>query len=187
MRHFAIILAATCLISTAACLNGGTRHAETQPTEQTQKQTQKNNQQYISQRLTHIYDVAFNNPDHDLLQLDSMFMSQDYNKLQNQALLIAQRTDDLVIDADHWVQGQEWTYPTMTIDKIENIHDGNATAHVTITSHIPDNESTTTQLILTLVYERGDWYIDNMQQYYEGELLDEKAWYKKYVDNDGKM
>ena len=112
---------------------------------------------------------------------DHKFMSKEYNRLQDKAMEIAERIEDLVIDADHWVQGQEWTYPTMAVGKIENITATTATAHVTITKHIPDNEESQTQLILPLVFERNDWYIDNMQQYYEGELLDEKAWYQEYV------
>ncbi|MBR2145977.1 MAG: hypothetical protein IJ925_00770, partial [Muribaculaceae bacterium] len=79
------------------------------------------------------------------------------------------------------VLGQDWTYPTMTVAKIEGITPTHATAHVAITSHMPGNDESTTQLILPLVFERNDWYIDNMQQYFEGELLDEKAWYQEYI------
>ena len=99
-------------------------------------------------------------------------------------MAIAEKNDDMVIDADHWVQGQDWTYPTMDIKRIDNITNTTATAHVIITTHMPGCDSQQTELTLPLVYERGDWFIDNMQQYYEGELLDEKAWYKDYVEHN---
>lgn len=139
----------------------------------------------ITTRLNDIYTAAFDEQNHDLLELDKKFMSQEYIQLQHKALEIAKRNDDVVIDADHWVQGQDWTYPTMSIKKIEVISPSLAIAHVTITSHMPGWESSVTELILPMVFERDDWYIDNMQQYYEGELLDEKAWYKQYVKQGG--
>lgn len=146
----------------------------------------KHSVEYISQRLNYIYSKALNINDHDLLALDSMFMSKEYNELQNKAMKIAERNHQIVIDADHWIQGQDWTNPTMKIINIENISDNEATANVNITTNI-NNEKTVNQLVLHMVFEQGEWFIDNMQQYYEGELLDEKDWYRKYVDNDGKL
>lgn len=179
MRLSSILKVAACCIAMASCKGLG--HNNVQQPVSAQDTNDKHTVEYITQRLNDIYSEAFRDKDHDLIALDHRFMSQEYNRLQDQAIAIAERIDDLVIDADHWVQGQDWTYPTMTVAKIEGITPTNATAHVTITSHMPGNDESTTQLILPLVFERNDWYIDNMQQYYEGELLDEKAWYQEYI------
>ena len=178
------ILALMCCMTLASC-NGANVDKQQVTQQATQQVTQdKLSEQYIRQRLTDIYAEAFRDKEHDLLALDAKFMSQEYNQLQNRALAIAEKNDDMVIDSDHWVQGQDWTYPTMDIKRIDNITNTTATAHVIITTHMPGCDSQQTELTLPLVYERGDWFIDNMQQYYEGELLDEKAWYKDYVEHN---
>ena len=192
MNRFTLIIIS--LLAIASC-NGTTGGSAATQTETQQAATQqvapagddKHSEQSIRQRLTDIYNEAFNEQNHDLLALDHKFMSKEYNNLQDKAMKIAERTGDIVIDADHWVQGQDWTNPTMDIVGVENITATTALARVKIVPHLPGDAGTATLLILPLVFERGDWFIDNMQQYYEGELLDEKAWYKKYVDNDGKM
>ncbi len=182
-------LALMCCIALASC-NGANANKQQAPQQVTQdKQVaqdkqDKQSEQYIRQRLTDIYAEAFRDKEHDLMALDAKFMSQEYNQLQNRAMAIAEKNDDMVIDADHWVQGQDWTYPTMDIKRIDNITNTTVTAHVIITTHMPGCDSQQTELTLPLVYERGDWFIDNMQQYYEGELLDEKAWYKDYVEHN---
>lgn len=180
-----MLLIATCCLAAAAC-NNPTTHTSTQAQTHDMAADDKHTVEYITQRLSNIYAEAFVEDTHDLFELDQKYMSQQYVQLQDKAMEIAERTDDIIIDADHWIQGQDWTYPTMEIVKIENITATTAIAHVTITSHIPDNEESTSAIILPLVFERGDWYIDNMQQYYEGELLDEKAWYQNYIKENGK-
>ena len=179
------ILLITLTLLAGSCNANNSRNTKIQLTEQ--NNDNKASKEYITQRLNHIYQVAFSDQEHDLLKLDSMFMSQEYNDLQNKALNIAERTQDPIIDADHWVQGQDWTFPTMQVKSIDNITQNTATAHVIITTHMPGNNSEDNEIILSLVFERNDWYIDNMQQYYEGQLLDEKAWYKNYVENDANM
>lgn len=181
MKFSSILKIAACCIVLASCNSAIGNSAQQPDKAAATASNDKHTAEYITQRLNDIYAEAHREDDHDWLALDHKFMSQEYNQLQDKAMQIAQSIDDLVIDSDHWVQGQDWTYPTMTVRKIENITATTATAHVTITSHMPGNESQATQLILPLVYERDDWFIDNMQQYYEGELLDEKAWYKEYI------
>lgn len=178
MKLFSILKVAACSIALISC-KGVSENKAQQPVA-AQDTYNKHTVEYITQRLNNIYVEAFTEENHDLLSLDHKFMSLEYNRLQDKAMEIAKRIDDLVIDADHWIQGQDWTYPTMTVDKVENITPTNAIAHITITRHMPGNDESNTHIILPLVFERDDWYIDNMQQYYEGELLDEKAWYQEY-------
>ena len=128
----------------------GLGHNNVQQPVSAQDTNDKHTVEYITQRLNDIYSEAFREKDHDLIALDHRFMSQEYNRLQDQAVAIAERIDDHVIDADHWVLGQDWTYPTMTVAKIEGITPTHATAHVAITSHMPGNDESTTQLILPL-------------------------------------
>ena len=181
MKLSSLLKTAVCCIALVSCNNVTGSNSQQPSQDKASASDDKHTTEYITQRLNDIFTEAFNEKNHDLLALDHKFMSQEYNRLQDKAMEIADRIEDLVIDADHWVQGQEWTYPTMAVAKIENITETTATAHVTITTHMPGNDEHQTQLILPLVFERNDWYIDNMQQYYEGELLDEKAWYQEYV------
>jgi hypothetical protein len=181
MKLSSLLKTAICCIALVSCNNVTGSNSQQPSQDKASASDDKHTTEYITQRLNDIFTEAFNEESHNLLALDHKFMSQEYNRLQDKAMEIADRIEDLVIDADHWVQGQEWTYPTMAVGKIENITATTATAHVTITTHMPGNDEHQTQLILPLVFERNDWYIDNMQQYYEGELLDEKAWYQEYV------
>ena len=181
MKLSSLLKTAICCIALVSCNNVTGSNSQQPSQDKASASDDKHTTEYITQRLNDIFTEAFREDNHDLIALDHKFMSQEYNRLQDKAMEIADRIEDLVIDADHWVQGQEWTYPTMAVAKIENINATTAIAHVTITTHMPGNDEHQTQLILPLVFESNDWYIDNMQQYYEGELLDEKAWYQEYV------
>ncbi|MBQ4366985.1 MAG: DUF3828 domain-containing protein [Muribaculaceae bacterium] len=144
----------------------------------------KHSVEYITQRLNAIYNDVYSNA-FMLIENDHKYMSSEYNRLQDKAMEIAQRNGDLVVDADHWIQGQEWTEPKMTVQSVNDITENTANAVVKITKFGGTPDESEDLITLPLVFERGDWYIDNMIQQWEGETLDEKAWYQRYVDNDG--
>lgn len=98
IRHF--LLAAIIAVMTAC--NSGPK-ASTAPQAAA---SDKHSTEYITQRLNDIFTDVYTHRI-DLLKADSMYMSADYNRLQNAAIAIAERTDDVVIDADHWLQGQD--------------------------------------------------------------------------------
>lgn len=131
-------------------------------------------EQAIHDRLCAIYADAqqrFN-----VVVADSLYMSADYNRLQNEAMAIGERLNDLVIDSDHWVQGQDAKDPSVEVKTVTVDDATHATAKVVVT-----NFGKPTEVTLLLVHERGDWYVDNMLQMWEDELIDEKAWLQNYV------
>lgn len=178
IRHF--LLAAIIAVMTA-CNSGTKPKASTAPQAAA---SDKHSTEYITQRLNDIFTDVYTHRI-DLLKADSMYMSADYNRLQNAAMAIAERTDDVVIDADHWVQGQDWTEPAMKVKSVDGITPGAATAVVVITTFPGTPDSRDNTITMPLVFERGDWYIDNMQQQWQGETLDEKAWYRHYISAGG--
>ena len=107
----------------------------------------KHSQQYITQRIDSIYKYMD----------DAVCCSNRYNELTNQACKIADEIEDLFIDSDHWVAGQDidpkWSYKIRNI-KIES--DSIAWAEMTI------HNFSDRKVRLKLLYERGDWFVDDI-------------------------
>ena len=133
----------------------------------------------IEKRLTDIYADAQQSM--NVLENDKKYMSQEYNELQNRAIEIGEKIDFVIIDADHWVQGQDVQDPSMSVKSITPVDATHATAVVTVI-----NFGRPTEVTLQLVYERDNWFIDNMQQRYDGELLDEKSWLQDFINQHDK-
>ena len=95
----------------------------------------KHSVEYITQRLNAIYNDVYSNA-FMLIENDHKYMSSEYNRLQDKAMEIAQRNGDLVVDADHWIQGQEWTEPKMTVQSVNDITENTANAVVKITKFV---------------------------------------------------
>ena len=119
----------------------------------------KHTQEYISQRIDTIYKYKD----------DAKCCSKRYNDLTNQACKIADELDDLFIDCDHWVAGQDidpkWSYKIKNI-KIES--DSIAWAEMTI------HNFSDQKIKLKLFYERGDWFVDDfLTTYVENGVAEE--------------
>lgn len=126
----------------------------------------KHSEAYIRQRLDTIYGhirqmIAAETEDNrtyisSAFNLDSAYCSSRYYSLMKQALEITNETGDILFDYDHWVCGQDyskdWHYK---IREISDITDSTATAEMEIINFGNAND-----LSLSLLYERGDWYID---------------------------
>lgn len=126
----------------------------------------KHSEAYIRQRLDSIYGhirqmIADETEDNRSymdsgFNLDSAYCSSRYYSLMKQALEITDETGDILFDYDHWVCGQDysqdWHYK---IQKVYDITDSTATADVQIV-----NFGKKEDLSLSLLYERGTWYID---------------------------
>lgn len=107
----------------------------------------RHTKEYITQRIDTIYKYRD----------DSICCSNRYNDLTNQACKIAEELEDMFIDSDHWVVGQDidpkWSYKIRNI-KIES--DSIAWAEITI--HNFSNH----KVRLKLLYERDDWFVDDI-------------------------
>ena len=120
--------------------------------------TDKLSQEYIVQRIDTIYQ----------LKNDSLCCSKSYLTLDSMARSISERDGTVYLDADHWVVGQdidpEWRCELVSVNNITD-----HTANVTLNVHNFTDE----EVILDLVFERDDWYVDNFYFYYEGSDYDE--------------
>lgn len=107
----------------------------------------RHTQEYITQRIDTIYKYRD----------DAICCSNRYNELTNQACKIADEIEDLFIDSDHWVAGQDiapdWSY------KIRNINiESDSIAWVEMTIHNFSDR----KVKLKLLYEREDWFVDDI-------------------------
>ena len=107
----------------------------------------KHTKEYITQRIDTIYKYRD----------DAKCCSNRYNELTNKACKIAEELEDMFIDSDHWVVGQDidpkWSYKIRNI-KIES--DSIAWAELTI--HNFSNH----KVRLKLLYERDNWFVDDI-------------------------
>ena len=115
--------------------------------ESAEKEAVRHTKEYITQRIDTIYKYRD----------DAVCCSNRYNELTNQACKIADEIEDLFIDSDHWVAGQDidpkWSYKIRNI-KIES--DSIAWAEMTI------HNFSDRKVRLKLLYERGDWFVDDI-------------------------
>ena len=106
----------------------------------------KHMKEYITQRIDTIYKYRD----------DAKCCSKRFNDLTNKACKIADELDDIFIDCDHWVMGQDidpkWSY------KIRNIKvESDSIAWAELTIHNFSNH----KVRLKLIYERDDWFVDD--------------------------
>lgn len=166
-----LCLWALCLV---AVMTGCKQKGQTAPTDSSDSTTvaavdagiDKHSEAYIRQRLDTIYGhirqmIAAETEDNrtyisSAFNLDSAYCSSRYYSLMKQALEITNETGDILFDYDHWVCGQDyskdWHYK---IREVSDITDSTATAEMEIINFGNAND-----LSLSLLYERGDWYID---------------------------
>ena len=126
----------------------------------------KHSEAYIRQRIDTIYshikqmiaDEMKGNQSYinNGFNLDSAYCTSRYYSLLEQALEITTETGDILFDYDHWVCGQDysedWHYKIL---KVSDITDSTAMAEVQVI-----NFGRAHDLMLSLLHERGDWYID---------------------------
>ena len=135
---------------------------------------------FIRQRVEAIYS-CYKNPKYDetgarvmkRLNLDSLYCSENYKKLLEQALELA-GDDDIVLDYDHWTNSQDDNDFTCEVGRIKLTTD--STAVVTIDAKNFGNDYI---ISLGLHYERGNWFVDD---FLSPDGKDgEKAYLEKYV------
>jgi len=85
------------------------------------------------------------------VDFEKKFMSEAYNKDFRAA-----RGDDY-FEMEHWVQGNDYEGPTFRVGKVTQVGD-KARVRVVITNSF----GTSTPVDLLMVFERGNWFIDDM-------------------------
>lgn len=151
----------------------------------------KHTEAYIRQRIdsmySHIKYIPYN-PDEDneayrmeheeddspsIFDYDSMFCTTHYYELEKQCNQMSAETGFIFLDADHWIMGQDisedWSYKVM---KVSDITETTATVEM----EIQNFEKQTG--ILELVFERGDWYVNDFVAFFP----DDDGKLKKYSE-----
>lgn len=145
----------------------------------------KHSEAYIRQRLDAIYSdirqrvVGETDDNHPYMgpgfNPDSAYCSSSYYGLLKEAIEIADKTGDIVLDYDHWVCGQDfsrdWNYQ---IQKVYDITDSTASADIIVINFGNKNNVT-----LSLCFERGDWYVDEFGP--EDSEDSEKAYFRRII------
>ena len=140
----------------------------------------KHSEAYIRQRLDIIYGsirqrVAGGSYMGQGFNPDSAYCSSCYYGLLKQALDISDETGEIVFDYDHWVCGQDfsedWNYQ---IRRAYDITDSTALADITVV-----NFGTKQDVTLSLLFERGDWYINEFGP--EDAEESDKAYFRRFI------
>lgn len=110
----------------------------------------KHSQGYLSQRIDTIYSYFRK------IDLDTAFCSVGYRDLMRQAL-DQMDEDDILLDYDHWINAQDYSENLSAhAAKIENFTDSTAIVKVAVRNFGRDGE-----VVLSMRYERDDWYVDD--------------------------
>ena len=126
--------------------------------------------------LAHVNVYNQNDTDHD------KFYSKDYRQALSDVARVDAESEDIgFFDYDHWIQGQDWDKDlAMVIDSVEMQDARHARAHIRIT-----NCGTKSSLILAMVKEDGQWFIDDFITP-SPDYCSEKNNMKQYVKDNSK-
>lgn len=124
---------------------------------------------YISRRIDSIYANFTGGNAIDYYRFpdgapdfDSLFCSQRFLALMAEAKHISEQEGTVCIDADHWIAGQDideaWDYLLMNVTDITD-----STAQAELRIHNFEDQ----KVVLDLLFERDNWYVDNFQLFYE--------------------
>lgn len=126
--------------------------------------------EYIAQRIDTIYKYKSN----------KRFCSQRYLALDAEASKLSEENGYIYIDSDHWIVGQDtdpnWRY---YMKRILSLNDSIASVEMMV------HNFTDQKIILDLLYERGDWFVDDFHIFYEedGEIheLSEQEEIRRFI------
>lgn len=146
-------------------------------------------QKRVEEMFHDVYQAYASASEHDAMSspedFDTKYGSKEYLELLHKALAIGERDTVAVIDADHWSQSQDPQDPKMSVKRVYDLDTSHQTAKADVEISVTWNRDHPTLVTLWLTRENSDWKIDNWVQVFEGKTLDEKAWLKEFVDNDG--
>ena len=131
----------------------------------------KKTEEYLVQRVSNIYkdvcdlyNAAQEDSNFDKLSeknFDSLYCSEEWNDLLSKVNQydMEQNTDEIgFFDFDYWIMGQDFQDMSFRDVKVLDMHDNGATVSLILV-----NMDSDIKLKLSMVYERGDWYIDNFE------------------------
>lgn len=120
------------------------------------------------------------NPSKTVYDNDSKYTSAEYQSILNKAENVA--VDEVVLDADHWIQGQDCDKPSMSVVSVKKESDTKAIAEVKIKLFQGDDYQSRVRLVL--LFENGKWVVDDFISFGDGgEEYSEKAYLKKYIED----
>lgn len=121
---------------------------------------QKQNVEYIKQRLEDVYANALQDPSQNS---DDAYLTSSFNAIINEAKERALQDSLPLFDLNHWIMGQEYNNPAMKIEKI-SMNGDTAVADIVINDYWDDGQSSQEEVRVVLKFEHGDWYIDDFQK-----------------------
>lgn len=136
---------------------------------------ERHTEAYIKERIASIYShfgysESSRGPEAEempAVNYDSLYCSSRYLALLAEATAISRREGTVCIDADHWIVGQDvdkkWSYE---LKDIRNITDSTAQVELLVNNFGPQ------KVVLDLLFEYGEWYVDNFRQTYDASSLD---------------
>ena len=136
---------------------------------------ERHTEAYIKERIESIYrhfgySETSRGPEAEgmpAVNYDSLYCSSRYLALLAEAEAISQREGTVCIDADHWIVGQDvdkkWSYE---LKDIRNITDSTAQEELLVNNFGPQ------KVVLDLLFEHGEWYVDNFRQTYDASSLE---------------
>lgn len=170
----ALLMLTACGHKTTGGENADTLSVDTVVTDSvaTNLDSLKHTQEYILQRIDTIYKYKDN----------SRFCSQRYLTLDAEASQLSDELDELYIDSDHWIVGQDidpqWHY---RVEKIVAVSDSIATVELVV------HNFSDQKVVLDLLYERSDWYVDDFHNFYQEDgvtcEMKEKDEIRRFIQN----
>ena len=154
----------------------------------------KHSEAYLTERVTAIYDDVFgvyneNNTANGWAVIsqrnfENDYCSKDFNDVVKQVeeydKAHAEEDDLGYYESDYWIQGQDWSDLSMKIESISELQENSAKVRVIITNFGED------ELVeLPMVFERGDWYIDEFGS--KDEEGSDKAYFRRIISDGLKV
>ena len=110
----------------------------------------------IKERITNIYKKAFA----DRSNAEELFMTDEYNRYYRKITRYETEINEpLLWDSDHWTLSQDPLNPRMEILDVNFTDDNTADVSIRIIDY---DGNKINNVLLKMVYERNDWYIDDM-------------------------
>lgn len=136
---------------------------------------ERHTEAYIKERIASIYShfgysENSRGPEAEgmpAVNYDSLYCSSRYLALLAEATAISRREGTVCIDANHWIVGQDvdkkWSYK---LKDIRNITDSTAQVELLVNNFGPQ------KVVIDLLFEYGEWYVDNFRQTYDASSLE---------------
>ncbi|MBQ8365111.1 MAG: DUF3828 domain-containing protein [Bacteroidaceae bacterium] len=106
--------------------------------------------------------------------LNEKYLSQQFKELSNEIGYWEEKLGEMIVGKDCWIRTQDWDRIEYNISNIKITSPSKATADVTAAyiMHTQAGERKSTgKTLLNLVYENGNWYIDDFTDYYDNHGL----------------